>query len=62
MTLTQIEDVPESIEGYENTSTLSQHWTDTENNEWEAFQDEDGNEYYYNHTTGESSWENPWQY
>jgi len=32
----------------------------TNTDDWEAFQDEDGNEYYYNHTTGESTWEYPW--
>ena len=57
----QTEDAPESIEEYENQFTQSQNWADPESNEWEAFQDEHGNEYYYNHTTGMSSWENPWE-
>ena len=26
----------------------------------DKWQDKDGNEYYYNHGTGESSWEYPW--
>ena len=58
----QFEDAPENIEEYENPSTLSQNSADPKSNdEWEAFQDEHGNEYYYNHTTGISSWENPWE-
>ena len=57
----QTEDAPESIEDFENQFTQSQNWADPESNEWEAFQDEHGNEYYYNHTTGMSSWENPWE-
>jgi outer membrane protein assembly factor BamB len=27
---------------------------------WEAAEDEDGNVYYYNHATGETTWELPW--
>ena len=27
--------------------------------QWEAFDDGHGNTYYYNHSTGESSWERP---
>ena len=40
------------------TSNINDYDEDT--NDWEAFQDKDGNEYYYNHGTGESSWEYPW--
>jgi centrosomal protein CEP164 len=27
--------------------------------EWEALEDDDGNEYYYNATTGTTSWDHP---
>ena len=40
------------------TSNINDYDEDT--NDWEAFQDKDGNEYYYNHRTGESSWKYPW--
>ena len=45
-------------------TTTAEHEDDetpvNEIEEWETVQDEQGNTYYYNHTTGETSWEAPW--
>eukprot|EP01036_Dinobryon_divergens_P029732 gene29732-38873_t len=50
-----------------NTATGESRWLEEEKmedttsilNAWETYQDDDGNEFYYNTITGVSSWENP---
>ena len=45
--------------GGENTDTLAVVTKSEDDPEWEEIADEEGNKYYYNSVTGESSWEKP---
>ena len=58
--------IQESSEDYGQTEwqseTMQEYAGDVSAPEWQAYTDDNGYTYYYNSTTGESTYENPWEY